>query len=181
MVNFRYTIDQLLGITETIVPGRDNSCIRTGISQITLPAYIETTTAMPKFHIPPKMPNSILLTPKEGAACVVPVDAGLDAEPTVVDDPLLVPPSPPLLVVPPPVTGVLLPPVTPALVSPQAPVNVARSFALLSAAGVDPQLAAWVIQIALFSKSKTAVSRIQSVFDPHHRPADGKRDIGNIL
>lgn len=113
---------------------------------------------MPKFHILPKGPSSILLTPKEGAVCGVPVEAGLEAEPAVVDD-ASVPGGPPLLAVPPPVAEVLLPPVTPALVNPQAPVNVARSSALLRAAGVEPQLAAWVIQMAWFSRSKTAIVR----------------------
>ena len=40
--------------------------------------------------------------------------------------------------------------------SPQAPVTAVKSWMLLSAAGVEPQLAAWVIQIESVSRSKTA-------------------------
>ena len=40
--------------------------------------------------------------------------------------------------------------------SPQAPVTAVKSWILLSAAGVEPQLAAWVIQIESVSRSKTA-------------------------
>lgn len=116
---------------------------------------------------------SQLLTPDAPLVCVTPVvDPVLgdpDPEPAVADDgpPPLAVPTPPLPLLLPllsvsvglagPEAEVALPSVTPAFFNPQAPLKVLRSFTLRSAAGVDPQFAAWVIHIALLSRSNTAI------------------------